>query len=70
VTADREFTEADDKLFNELWAGTLFDIIHKVMTARPDWDKADQNALIYMVIETLAEEYGVIESDKDDAGEV
>jgi hypothetical protein len=62
----REFSEADTELFNELWAGTLFDIINQVMTKRPDWDKDEQNALVYMIIKQLAERYGVIESDEDD----
>jgi hypothetical protein len=62
----REFTEADTELFNKLWAGTLFNIIHKVMISRPDWDKDEQTALIYMVIEMLAQRWGVIESDEDD----
>ena len=62
----RELTTADTKLFHELWAGTLFDIIHKVMTKRPKWDKDDQNAMVYMVIEQLAIRYGVIEGDEDD----
>jgi hypothetical protein len=56
----------DEQLFNELWAGTLFDIIHKVVTARPDWDDGEHIALIYRVIEKLAEEYGVIDIKEDD----
>jgi hypothetical protein len=61
----REFNDADTKLLNELWAGTLFDIIHKVTTARPDWDDDEKNALIYMVIEILAERYGIIQGDEE-----
>jgi hypothetical protein len=63
----RDFSDADMELFHELWAGTLFDIIHKVTTERPNWDEDEQNALIYMAIEALAEEWGVIEGDEDDA---
>jgi hypothetical protein len=64
--SDREFSEADTDLLNELWAGALFDIIQKVSTERPDWNESEQNALVYMVIEVLAERYGIIESDEDD----
>lgn len=62
----REFTEADTQLFSELWAGMLFDIIHKVKTERPDWSDDEQNALIYMTIKMLAERYGIIDGDEDD----
>lgn len=61
----RRFTAADTKLFNELWAGTLFDLIHTVDKRRPKWEGADQCALIYMVIEELARRYGIIADDEE-----
>ena len=51
---------ADTKLFNELWAGTLFDLIHAVDTKCPEWEEDEQSALVYMVIDELARRYGVI----------
>lgn len=63
----RRFTAADTKLFNELWAGTLFDLIHTVDKKRPRWEGDDQSALVYMVIEELARRYGIV-ADGGDAG--
>ena len=61
----RELTDADVQLMYEIWAGVLFDIIHKVMTERPDWNKDEQGALVYSVIATLAERYGIIDEDDE-----
>lgn len=61
----REFSDADEELFHKLWAGALFDIISSVFEKCKDWEKDDQNAMIYMVIEQLAERYGIVESDED-----
>ena len=62
----REFSNADSELYHELWAGALFDIINSVFEKCADWEKEDQNAMVYMIIETLAERYGVIEGDEGD----
>jgi hypothetical protein len=60
----RRFTAADTELFHELWAGTLFDLIHAVGGKRPGWEGDDQSALVYMVIEELARRYGIVEDDE------
>jgi hypothetical protein len=57
----REFSDADADVFNELWAGALFDIILSVFDKCKDWEKDDQSAMIYMIIEQLAERYGIVE---------
>jgi hypothetical protein len=56
----RKFTAADVEVFHELWAGTLFDLIHAVDERRPDWEDGDRAALTVMVIEELARRYGII----------
>jgi hypothetical protein len=61
----RRFTAADTKLFNELWAGTLFDLIHAIDMERPEWEGHEQAALVVMVIEELARRYGIIEDDEE-----
>ena len=65
----RRFTAADEELFHELWAGTLFDITHAVLTKRPEWGEREQTALVFMVIEELARRYGVIEDDEERSDE-
>jgi hypothetical protein len=61
----RRFTAADMELFHELWAGTLFDLIHAVGKKRPEWGGDEQAALVFMVIEELARRYGIIEGDEE-----
>jgi hypothetical protein len=61
----RRFDAADTELFHELWAGTLFDLIHAVDTQRPEWGEREQAALVFMVIEELARRYGIIEGDEE-----
>jgi hypothetical protein len=61
----RRFTAAEEKLFHELWAGALFDLLHAVDTQRPEWEDDEQAALVAMVIEGLARRYGVIEDDEE-----
>lgn len=61
----RRFTAADVELFHELWAGTLFDLIHAVDKKRPEWRGDEQAALVFMVIEELARRYGIIEGDEE-----
>ena len=60
----REFGAADTKLFHELWAGTLFDLVHAVDEQRPEWAGDDRSALVYMVIEELARRYGIVEDEQ------
>ena len=61
----RKFTAADERVFHELWAGALFDLIHAVEEKRPGWDGDEQGALIVMVIEELARRYGIVGDDGD-----
>jgi hypothetical protein len=56
----RKLTAADLELFHELWAGTLFDLIHAVGEKRPEWDGDEQATLVAMVIEELAR---IVEED-------
>ena len=60
----REFSDADLELYHELWAGALFDIINSVFEKCADWEKEDQNAMVYMIIETLAERYGLLRATR------
>lgn len=59
----REFSEEDATLFNELWAGALFDIIAAVLKRCSDWEGPDQEAMIAMIIQQLAEHYGLVEAE-------
>ena len=59
----RAFSGADADLFNELWAGALFDIISSVLDRCEDWEKDDQDAMICMIVRRLAERYGLIEGE-------
>lgn len=65
----REFTEADTKVFNELWAGAAFDIQAAVLDKCKDWAPDEQKAMVYMIIEQLAKRYGIIEGDEDEERE-
>jgi hypothetical protein len=50
----REFSDEDTALLNDLWGGALFDILSAVLDKCASWEKSDQDAMVYMIIEQLA----------------
>jgi hypothetical protein len=52
--------------FNQAWAGAYFDIMAGVLGRFPDWAKDDQEAMVYMIVEQLADRVGLIELDEDE----